>query len=176
MVKPIKTLVMVLIAGALGGFSSGILVWLLGALGVTPALGFHMVPDFSFGWISRRVMASAVWGLVFLIPIYNSKPVLKGAVLGILPWLSSILYVLPFVKGAGFLGLDLGMGTPIWTLFSVPYGGSPAHCFWRGLQGSFDTAPQFMDSATAPTWPSCHWTNGGRLTGGQKSSSDRRRA
>ena len=113
----IKTLVLVLIAGALGGLSSGILVWLLGSLGVTPALGFNMAPEFSKGWITSRVVFSAVWGLIFLIPIYNSKPVLKGAVLGVLPWLSSILYVLPYVKGAGFLGLDLGMGTPIWTLF-----------------------------------------------------------
>ncbi|WP_456388997.1 hypothetical protein [Profundibacter sp.] len=113
----IKTVVMVLVAGALGGLSSGILVWGLGAMGVTPALGFNMVPEFSMGWISRRVAASAVWGLVFLIPIYRGAPVLKGAVLGILPWLSSIFYMLPYGKGAGFLGLDLGWGTPLWTLF-----------------------------------------------------------
>ena len=123
----IKTIFMVLVAGGLGGLSSGILVWVLGAIGVTPALGFNMVPEFSMGWISRRVMASVVWGLVFLIPIYRNAPVLKGAVLGLLPWLSSIFYVLPYVKGAGFLGLDLGYGTPLWTLF---FG-----CFW-GVTGT----------------------------------------
>jgi len=113
----LKKLIFVLIAGGFGGLISGILVWVLGTTGVTPALGFNMVPDFSAGWISRRVLASVVWGLVFLIPIYRNAPLMKGAVLGILPWLSSILWVLPQVKGAGFLGLDLGMGTPIWTLF-----------------------------------------------------------
>ena len=112
-----KTLLLVLIAGAFGGLTSGVLVWALGALGITPALGFHMVPDFSFGWITRRVLASAVWGLIFLIPIYRNAPMVKGAVLGLLPWLSSILFVLPQIKGAGFLGLGMGMGTPIWTLF-----------------------------------------------------------
>ncbi len=80
-------------------------------------LGFNMVPDFSLGWISRRVLASVVWGLIFLIPVYRYAPLTKGAILGILPWLSSILWVLPRVKGAGFLGMDLGIGTPIWTLF-----------------------------------------------------------
>ncbi len=65
----IKTVILVLIAGGLGGLSSGILVWALGAMGVTPALGFNMVPEFSLGWISRRVLASVVWGLVFLIAI-----------------------------------------------------------------------------------------------------------
>ena len=123
----VKTLVLVLIAGALGGLSSGILVWLLGALGVTPALGFHMVPEFSKGWITSRVVFSAVWGLIFLIPIYGNAPVMKGIVLGLLPWLSSIFYVLPYVKGAGMLGLGMGWGTPLWTLF---FG-----CFW-GVTGT----------------------------------------
>ncbi len=113
----LKKLVFVLIAGGFGGLISGILVWFLGTTGVTPMLGFNMVPDFSVGWISRRVLASVVWGLIFLIPVYRYAPLTKGAILGILPWLSSILWVLPRVKGAGFLGMDLGIGTPIWTLF-----------------------------------------------------------
>jgi len=123
----IKTIVMVLVAGGLGGLSSGILVWGLGAMGVTPALGFNMVPAFSIGWITSRVLFSAVWGLIFLIPIYRGAPAMKGAVLGLLPWLSSIFYMLPYGKGAGFLGLDLGYGTPLWTLF---FG-----CFW-GVTGT----------------------------------------
>ena len=107
----------VLLAGGFGGLTSGLLVWALGALGVTPTLGFNMVPDLTVGWMGRRVGASAVWGLIFLIPIYRNAPWIKGAVLGLLPWLSSILWVLPQVKGAGFLGMDLGIGTPVWTLF-----------------------------------------------------------
>lgn len=112
-----RTIILVLVAGALGGLSSGILVWVLGALGITPALGFNMVPEFSTGWILRRVFFSAIWGLIFMIPIYRNAPVLKGAVLGLLPWLSSIFYMLPYGKGAGFMGLELGWGTPLWTLF-----------------------------------------------------------
>jgi hypothetical protein len=112
-----RIVILVLVAGGFGGLTSGVLVWGLGALGVTPMTGFNMVPEFSAGWIGRRVLASAVWGLVFLIPVYRNSPMLKGAVLGLLPWLSSIFWVLPKVKGAGFLGLDLGMGPPVWTLF-----------------------------------------------------------
>lgn len=112
-----RTLIFVLLAGALGGLTSGILVWALGATGVTPALGFAMVPELTVGWMFRRVFASAIWGLIFLIPVYRGAPVKKGIVLGVLPWLSSILVVLPYRMDAGFLGLDLGMGTPAWTLF-----------------------------------------------------------
>jgi len=133
----IKKTGMVLIAGGLGGLSSGILVWALGAMGVTPALGFNMVPAFSAGWITSRVLFSAVWGLVFLIPIYRGAPVMKGVVLGILPWLSSIFYMLPYGKGAGLLGLDLGYGTPLWTLF---FG-----CFW-GVTGTLFLARVMRDN------------------------------
>ena len=112
-----RTLFFVFVAGALGGFVTGILVWLLGKTGVTPALGFHMVPDLTVGWMFRRVFASGIWGAIFLIPIFRNAPLTKGAVLGILPWLSSILFVLPFRMGAGWFGLGMGYGTPIWTLF-----------------------------------------------------------
>ena len=113
----LKALVCVFIAGALGGLSSGLLVWLFGKAGLTPATGFNMVPDLTLAWITGRVFASGIWGIVFLIPVYNASPLKKGTVLGILPWLSSILFFLPYKLDAGFFGLALGYGTPIWTLF-----------------------------------------------------------
>ena len=122
-----KTIIYLLAAGGLGGFTSGILVWALGTMGVTPALGFNMVPELTIGWMSRRVFASAIWGAIFLIPIYRNSPVLKGTVLGILPWLSSVLIVFPYKMDVGFWGLGMGAGTPLWTLF---FG-----CFW-GVTGT----------------------------------------
>ena len=113
----IKTLFYLLVARGLGGFVSGMLVWALGSLGITPALGFNMVPELTPWWMFRRVFASALWGIIFLIPLYRNSPVLKGAVLGILPWLSSILIVFPYRMNTGFLGLGFGLGTPVWTLF-----------------------------------------------------------
>lgn len=124
----LKTLLFITIAGALGGFTSGMLVWALGAAGITPALGFNMTPDLTPEWMARRVFASAIWGLIFLIPIYRNAPMLKGAALGVLPWLSSILYVLPYGKDAGLFGLGMGLGTPLWTLF---FG-----AFW-GITGTY---------------------------------------
>lgn len=115
--RAVKTGLFLLVAGGLGGFSSGMLVWALGALGITPALGFNMVPELTAGWMLRRVFASAIWGIIFLIPIYRNSPVMKGTVLGILPWLSSILFVFPYRMDAGFFGLGMGAATPLWTLF-----------------------------------------------------------
>lgn len=115
--KAIKTLFYLFVAGGLGGFTSGMLVWALGMAGITPALGFNMVPDLSLAWILRRVLASGLWGIIFLIPIYRNSPLIKGAVLGVLPWLSSILIVFPYKMHVGFFGFGMGLGTPVWTLF-----------------------------------------------------------
>ena len=113
----IKAALFLFIAGCLGGLSSGILVWAFGLTGITPALGFNMVPDLTMDWMARRIFASGLWGVIFLIPVFPKSPIIKGAVLGILPWLSSILIVFPYKMGVGFFGLGLGMGTPLWTLF-----------------------------------------------------------
>lgn len=114
--KTIKIVFYVFVAGALGGLTNSVVVWSLGALGVTPALGFSMAPELSFEWLFRRVFASALWGIIFLIPIYKNSPVKKGAALSILPWLSSALIVFPMRMDVGIWGLGFGIGAPIWTL------------------------------------------------------------
>jgi hypothetical protein len=116
-VKSTKIIFYVFIAGGLGGITNSIMVWSLGALGVTPTLGFSMAPELTFEWLLRRVFASALWGIIFLIPIYENAPIKKGAILSILPWLSSVLFVFPVRMDVGFFGLEFGTGTPLWTLF-----------------------------------------------------------
>ena len=115
--KAIKKVFYVFIAGGLGGLTNSIAVWSLGNLGITPALGFGMSPEWSLEWLLRRIFASTLWGIIFLIPIYEKAPIKKGAVLSILPWLSSVLIVFPMRMDVGFFGLGLGFGTPLWTLF-----------------------------------------------------------
>ena len=113
--KP-KLLLYLFIAGALGGLTNSIVVWSLGATGVTPALGFSMAPELTFEWVFRRIFASGLWGIIFLIPVYKHSPIKKGAVLSILPWLSSALIIFPMRMDVGYFGLGFGIGTPIWTL------------------------------------------------------------
>ena len=113
--KP-KLMLYLFIAGALGGLVNSIVVWSLGAAGVTPALGFSMAPELTFEWVFRRVFASGLWGIIFLIPVYKHNPIKKGAVLSILPWLSSALIIFPTRMDVGYFGLGFGIGTPIWTL------------------------------------------------------------
>ncbi|MCP4078362.1 MAG: hypothetical protein GY744_19525 [Gammaproteobacteria bacterium] len=105
------------LAGALGGLTNSFVVWGLGVSGITPSLGFSMAPDLTVEWLARRIFASGLWGVIFLIPLYNSSPVKKGVILSTLPWLSSALIVFPFRMEMGWFGLGFGPGTPVWTLF-----------------------------------------------------------
>jgi hypothetical protein len=115
-VKMIKIVLYVFVAGGLGGLTNSIAVWSLGALGITSRLGFSMTPELTSEWLLRRVFASTLWGIIFLIPIHENAPIKKGATLSILPWLSSVLIVFPMQMDVGFFGLGFGIGTPIWTL------------------------------------------------------------
>ena len=115
--KAIKIVFYVFVAGGLGGFTNSIVVWSLATLGVTPALGFGMTVEPTFEWLFRRVFASVLWGIIFLIPVYENAPIKKGVLLSILPWLSSVLIVFPLQMDVGFFGLEFGVGTPLWTLF-----------------------------------------------------------
>ncbi len=98
-----------------------------------------MTPDLTFGWMSGRVFASGIWGGDLFDPGLQRRAVEKGAILGVLPWLSSIFFFLPFKMGAEWLGLALGNGTPAWTLFLVYSGALPAHSFWHGCARNFSS-------------------------------------
>lgn len=115
--KAIKIVFYVFVAGGLGGLTNSIVVWSLATLEVTPALGFGMTVEPTFKWLFRRVFASVLWGIIFLIPVYENAPIKKGVLLSILPWLSSVLIVFPLQMDVGFFGLEFGIGTPLWTLF-----------------------------------------------------------
>jgi len=142
--KALKIVFYVFVAGALGGLTNSLVVWSLGALGVTPMLGFSMAPELSFEWLFRRIFASALWGIIFLIPIYKNAPVKKGAALSILPWLSSALIVFPMRMEVGFFGLGFGIGTPIWTLvFAAVWGVTGTLFLSRYAPGSLPNTARF---------------------------------
>jgi hypothetical protein len=114
---------MVLLAGGLGGLTNSIVVWFLDTVRITPALGFNMAPNCTLEWFFRRIFASALWGVLFLIPAYKKTPIARGVLLSILPWLSSVLFVFPMQMDAGFFGLGFGIGAPVWTfLFAAVWG------------------------------------------------------
>lgn len=104
-------------AGAIGALFSSLTVWLLGWQGITAKFGVRMAPSLTPGWLYPRIVWGGLWGLFFLAPLGSSPVILKGLVISLLPALVTLLYILPFVEGRGFLGMELGAWTPAVVLF-----------------------------------------------------------
>lgn len=123
----LKKFFMALTAGAFGGLINSLAIWICGVLGVTPALGFNFTPALTLSWLIPRMVPSALWGLLFLLPFLKDFVYRKGMILSLPLWLVMLLLVFPKKMQAGMFGLDLGAGAPFWTLvFTLLWGLSAA--------------------------------------------------
>ncbi|MFZ5774489.1 MAG: hypothetical protein ACOY3Z_03275 [Thermodesulfobacteriota bacterium] len=124
-----------LVAGATGGLVNSLTLWLLGDLGITPALGFNLAPELTMPWLMQRLVPSAIWGLLFLLPFWKDALLRKGLVLSLPLWLVMMLVVFPMKMQAGMFGLALGAGAPVWGFLFTSLWGVTASQFlaivWR---------------------------------------------
>lgn len=115
-------IVQTVIAGFLGGLTNSIGIWLCGAVGLTTALGFNFVPELTMKWLLPRLVSSALWGLLFLLPFWKQHLFRKGALLSLFPAAFMLFMVFPKM-GAGPLGLKLGSTAPAFALvFTLVWG------------------------------------------------------
>ncbi|TBR41225.1 hypothetical protein CBF23_010420 [Marinomonas agarivorans] len=102
--------------GCLGALANSIVVWLFGYLGITSSLGVSIAPSLSLNWLYPRIVWGGIWGLLFILPMWNSRLLLKGAVLSLFPTAVQLFVIFP-MKEKGIAGLELGLFTPIFVLF-----------------------------------------------------------
>ncbi len=112
-----RTLLIVFSAGCLGALANSITVWLFGYFGITAELGVSIAPTLTPNWLYPRIVWGGIWGLLFLLPIFKSKYLLKGTVLSLFPSIVQLFVVFPYQAGKGMAGLDLGQLTPLFVLF-----------------------------------------------------------
>ncbi|EGG99401.1 hypothetical protein imdm_1139 [gamma proteobacterium IMCC2047] len=55
--------------------------------------------------------------MLFILPMMQSKPLLKGTLLSLFPTLVQLLVVFPYKTRYGIAGLELGILTPAFVLF-----------------------------------------------------------
>jgi len=116
-------LALVFSAGAAGGLTNSLAVWLCGLLGVTGALGVAIAPTLSPEWLYPRMVWGGLWGVLFLIPACLGHPLLKGLLLSLGPTIVQLWVVFPFKASKGLMGLDLGTATPLFVLlFNAVWG------------------------------------------------------
>ena len=112
-----KKLLIFFAAGCIGALANSIAVWLFGYYGITSSFGVSIAPSLSPSWLYPRIVWGGIWGLLFIMPMLQSKLLLKGAVLSLFPTAFQLFILFPLKENKGMAGLDLGLLTPIFVLF-----------------------------------------------------------
>lgn len=112
-----KKLLIFFAAGCVGALGNSLAVWQFGQLGITSAFGVSIAPSLTPGWLYPRIVWGGLWGLLFILPLLQSRLLLKGAVLSLFPTLVQLFVVFPFMANKGLAGLELGLLTPVFVLF-----------------------------------------------------------
>ncbi len=112
-----KKLLVFFAAGCIGALINSLVVWQFGQTGVNQALGVAIAPSLSPAWLYPRIVWGGLWGLLFILPMHNSRFILKGAIISLFPTLVQLLVIFPFRTHQGFGGIELGLLTPLMVLF-----------------------------------------------------------
>jgi hypothetical protein len=104
-------------AGCLGALVNSVAAWMCGDLGFTRQLGVSMAPDLTPGWLYPRIVWGGIWGLLFMLPMLGSRPIMKGTVLSLFPTAVQLFFIFPYKAHKGMAGLELGLLTPVFVLF-----------------------------------------------------------
>ena len=112
-----KKLLIYFAAGCLGALANSFTVWLFGDLGITKHFSVSIAPSLSPSWLYPRIVWGGIWGLLFFLPILNSKPIRKGSLLSLIPTAVQLFVVFPYKANKGIAGLALGQLTPVFVVF-----------------------------------------------------------
>lgn len=126
----LRALSLAFAAGLAGALVSSLAMWAAGRYGVTAALGVGIAPALLPAWLYARLVWGGLWGLQLLLPLRRS-PFVLGLVLSVAPTAFQLLWMFPYRSGYGWLGLELGVPTPVlvW-LFNLIWAWS-AVAWWR---------------------------------------------
>lgn len=103
-------------AGCIGALASSLVAWFFGDIGITKMAGVAISPRLTTGWLYQEIIWGGIWALLFILPLFKSRPLLKGTLLSLIPSLAELLFFLP-EGGNGMGGMELGSLTPVFVLF-----------------------------------------------------------
>jgi len=103
-------------AGCIGGLANSVTVWLFGQLGITSTFGVSIAPSLTPAWLYPRLVWGGIWGILFILPLLQSKLLVKGAILSLFPTAVQLFVVFPLKAHKGIAGIELGLFTPIFVI------------------------------------------------------------
>ena len=102
------------VGGCLGGLFNSLFVWLSAVSGLNSLLEISINPNLTPQWLYLRIVWGGLWGLLFCVPEFIQHSAYKRAIFFMLiPALVQLLIVFPIKLNKGFLGLELGLLTPL---------------------------------------------------------------
>lgn len=112
-----KKLLVVFAAGCLGALANSLVVWQFGEMGINRAMGVSITPALTPAWLYPRIVWGGLWGLLFILPMLQSRLLLKGTLLSLFPTAVQLFVVFPLKAHKGIAGIELGLYTPLLVLF-----------------------------------------------------------
>jgi hypothetical protein len=112
-----KKLLIFFAAGSLGALANSLVVWQIGEHGITHSFRVSIAPALTANWLYPRIVWGGLWGLLFILPLLQSKAILKGTILSLFPTAFQLFVVFPLMTNKGVAGLELGLYTPLFVLF-----------------------------------------------------------
>jgi hypothetical protein len=113
----LKNLSLVFAAGLWGALLNSLAVWIFGLFGITLALGVHIAPPLTPGFLYPRLVWGGLWGFLFFLPLGRLSLPARGLLLSLAPSLAQLFWVFPLKAHKGVLGLQLGLLTPVFVFF-----------------------------------------------------------
>ena len=111
-----KKILIYFAAGCLGALANSLAVWFFGDFGIMKIFSVSISPTLSPGWLYPRIVWGGIWGLLFALPLLNSKLIRKGSLLSLFPTAVQLFIVFPYKANKGMAGLDLGLLTPLFVI------------------------------------------------------------
>ncbi|MFW5936631.1 MAG: hypothetical protein ACOCS6_01085 [Desulfosalsimonas sp.] len=103
-------------AGCIGALANSLVVWFFGDIGITKMAGVAIAPALTLQWLYPRIVWGGIWALLFILPLFKSRLLLKGSLLSLLPSIVQLLVIFPNA-GKDMGGIALGLLTPVFVLF-----------------------------------------------------------
>ena len=104
------------VGGMLGALVDSFNIWFLGKIGITSLLGIGLQPEFTAPWLYPRLVWGGLWGLLFMLPVLQTRLYARGMVFSLLPSALVLFMVFPSM-GKGVLGLGFGLLAPVLVIF-----------------------------------------------------------
>lgn len=127
----IRKLSLVFASGVFGGLVNSAVLWIFGRAGITVELGVKLAPSFTHAWLYPRLVWGGIWGILFLLPLAQSRPFQRGLLLSLGPTIVQLFVIFPYQLHKGMMGLELGTLTPVFVLFfNAVWGVAAALWLW----------------------------------------------